>query len=130
MANPQIIPKRSTVSGRVPETIDLALGEICVNHADRRLYSRNPSTGEVYKLAGTKDAPDRVWAFDLSSDGLTTFLGFLLYADFPNSGSVYDSAAWEISRTIFNSAGTSSTESSTESSATGAWSSKQSLTYS
>jgi hypothetical protein len=126
MANPQIIPKRSTVTGRVPETTDLALGEICVNHADRRLYSRNPSTGEVYKLAGTKDAPDRVWAFDISADGTTTFLGFLLYADFPNTGSVYDSESWEISRTIFNSAGTTSTESS----ATGAWSSRTSLSYS
>jgi hypothetical protein len=125
MANPQIIPKRSTVTGRIPNTTDLALGEICVNHADRRLYSRNPSTGEVYKLAGTKDAPDRVWAFDLSADGTTTYLGFLLYADFPNTGSVYDSESWEISRTIFNSAGTTSTESS----ATGAWSNKQSLTY-
>lgn len=126
MANPQIIPKRSTVSGRIPSTTDLALGEICVNHADRRLYTRNPSTGEVYKLAGTKDAPDRVWAFDLSSDGLTTYLGFLLYSEFPNTGSVYDSPNWEISRTIFNSAGTTSTESS----ATGAWSSKTSLQFS
>ena len=125
MANPQIIPKRSTVTGRVPETTDLALGEICVNHADRRLYSRNPSTGEVYKLAGTKDAPDRVWAFDISSDGTTTFLGFLLYSDFPNTGSVYDSANWEISRTIFNPAGTTSSESS----ATGAWANKGNLTY-
>jgi hypothetical protein len=126
MANPQIIPKRSTVTGRIPNTTDLALGEICVNHADRRLYTRNPSTGEVYKLAGTKDAPDRVWAFDLSSDGTTTYLGFLLYGDFPNSGSVYDSANWEISRTIFNSAGTSSSEAS----ATGAWSNRASLSYS
>jgi hypothetical protein len=126
MANPQIIPKRSTVTGRVPETSDLALGEICVNHADRRLYSRNPSTGEVYKLAGTKDAPDRVWSFDISSDGTTTYLGFLLYSDFPNSGSVYDSESWEISRTIFNAAGTTSTEAS----ATGAWSSKETLSYS
>ena len=125
MANPQIIPKRSTVSGRIPNTTDLALGEICVNHADRRLYTRNPSTGEVYKLAGTKDAPDRVWAFDISSDGTTTYLGFLLYSDFPNAGSVYDSPNWEISRTIFNSAGTTSTEAS----ATGAWSNKGNLNY-
>ena len=126
MANPQIIPKRSTVTGRIPSTTDLALGEICVNHADRRLYSRNPSTGEVYKLAGTKDAPDRVWAFDISADGTTTYLGYLLYSDFPNSGSVYDSESWEISRTIFTSAGTTSTESS----ATGQWSSKESLQFS
>ena len=126
MANPQIIPKRSTVTGRIPNTTDLALGEICVNHADRRLYSRNPSTGEVYKLAGTKDAPDRVWAFDLSADGTTTFLGYLLYSEFPNAGSVYDSPNWEILRTIFNAAGTTTQEAS----ATGAWSSKETLTYS
>jgi hypothetical protein len=126
MPNPTIIPKKSVQASAIPTTSQLALGEICVNHADRRIYSRNPSTGEVYKLAGTKDAPDRVWAFDLSSDGTTTFLGFLLYADFPNNGSVYDSANWEISRTIFNSAGTTSTESS----ATGAWSNKTNLQFS
>jgi hypothetical protein len=125
MPNPIIKPKSSTVASKVPASSDLALGEICVNHTDRRLYSRNPSTGEVYRLAGTKDAPDRVWSFDISADGLTTFLGYLLYSEFPNSGSVYDSPNWEISRTIFNAAGTSSTESS----ATGAWSSKESLNY-
>jgi hypothetical protein len=124
MPNPTIIPKKSVQSGAIPPT--LALGEIAINHADRRLYSRNPATGEIYKLAGTKDAPDRVWAFDLSSDGTTTYLGFLLYSDFPNTGSVYDSANWEISRTIFNASGTTSTESS----ATGAWSSRTSLSYS
>ena len=66
-----------------------------------------------------------MWSFDISADGTTTYLGFLLYSDFPNTGSVYDSESWEISRTIFNSAGTSSAESS----ATGAWSNKESLTY-
>jgi hypothetical protein len=126
MPNPQIIPKKSVQASAIPTTSQLALGEICVNHADRRIYSRNPSTGEVYKLAGTKDAPDRVWAFDISSDGTTTYLGYLLYADFPNTGSVYDSANWEISRTIFNAAGTTSTESS----ATGAWSNKTNLQFS
>jgi hypothetical protein len=125
MANPIIKPKSSTVASKVPASSDLALGEICVNHTDRKIFAKHPN-GTVYKLAGAKDAPDRVWAFDLSSDGTTTYLGFLLYADFPNTGSVYDSAAWEISRTIFNSAGTTSTESS----ATGAWSSRTSLSYS
>jgi hypothetical protein len=124
MANPKIIPKKSSVAGKIPETTDLALGEVCINHTDRRIFARNPATGDVYKLAGAKEAPDRVWAFDLIGD--TTFLGYLLYADFPNTGSVYDSANWEISRTIFNAAGTTSQESS----ATGAWSSKETLSYS
>ncbi len=125
MANTQIVPKLSTVAGKIPTADQLAPGAISINHADRRIYAKHPN-GTVYKLAGTKDAPDRVWAFDLSADGTTTYLGFLLYSDFPSSGSVYDSESWEISRTIFNPAGTTSTESS----ATGAWSSKETLSYS
>jgi hypothetical protein len=124
MPNPTIIPKKSVQASAIPTTAQLALGEICVNHADRRIYSRNPSTGEVYKLAGTKDAPDRIWMFDLIGD--TTYLGYLLYSAFPNSGSVFDATAWEIARTIFNAAGTTSTETS----AAGAWSNKQNLQFS
>jgi hypothetical protein len=125
MANTQIVPKLSTVAGKIPTADQLSPGAISINHTDRKIYAKHPN-GTVYKLAGAKDAPDRVWAFDISSDGTTTFLGFLLYSDFPNSGSVYDSESWEISRTIFNPAGTTSTESS----ATGAWSSRASLTFS
>jgi hypothetical protein len=62
--------------------------------------------------------------FDLIGD--TTYLGYLLYSAFPNSGSVYDAEGWEIVRTIFTSSGTTSQEAS----ATGQWSSKESLTYS
>jgi hypothetical protein len=124
MANTQIVPKLSTVAGKIPTADQLSPGAISINHTDRKIYAKHPN-GTVYKLAGAKDAPDRVWAFDLSADGTTTFLGFLLYADFPNNGSVYDSANWEISRTIFNTAGTASSESS----ATGAWSNKGNLNY-
>jgi hypothetical protein len=124
MANTQIVPKLSTVAGKIPNADQLSSGAISINHTDRKIYAKHPN-GTVYKLAGAKDAPDRVWSFDISADGTTTFLGFLLYADFPNNGSVYDSANWEISRTIFNPAGTTSTESS----ATGAWSNKANLTY-
>jgi len=126
MANTQIVPKLSTVAGKIPTADQLAPGAISVNHTDRRIYAKHPSTGEVYKLAGTKDAPDRVWAFDLSADGTTTYLGYLLYSAFPNSGSVFDAEGWEIVRTIFTSAGTTSTESS----ATGAWSNKTNLNFS
>ena len=122
MPNPTIIPKKSVQSGAVPPT--LALGEIAINHADRRLYSRNPATGEIYKLAGAKDAPDRVWIFD--SDGDTTYLGYLLYSDVPATGSIYDAPDWEISRTQFSADGNTSTEAS----ATGSWNSKASLSYS
>ena len=122
MANPTLIPKKSTVAGKIPTTSDLALGEICVNHTDRRIYARSPH-GEVYKLAGAKDAPDRVFVFDAVGD--TTYLGYLLYYDVPATGSIYDAAQWEISRTTFNSTGTSATEAS----ATGAWNDRATLTY-
>jgi len=125
MANTQIVPKLSTVAGKIPTPDQLSSGAISINHTDRKIYAKHPN-GTVYKLAGAKDAPDRVWAFDISSDGTTTFLGYLLYSEFPNTGSVYDSANWEISRTNFNAAGTTSTESS----ATGAWSNKTSLQFS
>jgi hypothetical protein len=121
MPNPTIIPKKSVQSGAVPPT--LALGEIAINHADRRLYSRNPATGEIYKLAGAGEAPDRVFVFD--SDGDTTYLGYLLYSDVPATGSIYDAPDWEISRTQFSADGNSSTEAS----ATGSWNSRTSLSY-
>jgi hypothetical protein len=121
MPNPTIIPKKSVQSGAVPPT--LALGEIAINHADRRLYSRNPATGEIYKLAGASEAPDRVFVFDSAGD--TTYLGYLLYTDVPATGSIYDAESWEISRTIFSADGNSSTEAS----ATGAWNSRASLSY-
>ena len=124
MANPTIVPKKSTLAGAIPTTGQLALGEICVNHSDRRLYSRNPSTGEIYKLAGAGEAPDRVFVFDSAGD--TTYLGYLLYTDVPATGSIHDATAWEISRTIFSSDGNSSSEAS----ATGAWNDRTTLTYS
>ena len=122
MPNPTIIPKKSVQSGAVPPT--LALGEIAINHADRRLYSRNPATGEIYKLAGAGEAPDRVFVFDSAGD--TTYLGYLLYSDVPPTGSIYDAESWEISRTIFSQDGNTSTEAS----ATGAWNDRATLSYS
>ena len=121
MPNPTIIPKKSVQSGAVPPT--LALGEIAINHADRRLYSRNPATGEIYKLAGAGEAPDRVFVFDSAGD--TTYLGYLLYSDVPATGSIYDAEAWEISRTQFSADGNTSTEAS----ASGSWNSRASLSY-
>lgn len=122
MANPQIIPKKSTVPGRIPTADDLALGAISINHADRKIWARHPN-GEIYKLAGAKDAPDRVWIFDATGD--TTYLGYLLYSDVPATGSIYDAEQWEISRTIFSADGNSSSEAS----ATGAWTNRASLSY-
>jgi len=52
MAN-QIIPKKSVVAGKVPTTSDLQLGEICVNHSDRKIFARDPQSGTVQSIAAS-----------------------------------------------------------------------------
>ena len=47
MANPRIIPKKSTVAAKVPTTSDLQPGEICVNYADAKIYGRHPSNSTI-----------------------------------------------------------------------------------
>jgi hypothetical protein len=52
MAN-VLIPKKSTVAAKVPTTSDLALGEIAINHSDKKLYARHPSSGIVQSIGGS-----------------------------------------------------------------------------
>ena len=52
MAN-VLIPKKSTVAGKVPTTSDLAHGEIAVNFADQKIFGRDPSSGTVKTLGGS-----------------------------------------------------------------------------
>ena len=52
MANPIIVPKKSTIAARVPANADLASGEICINHADKKLYAKHPSTGTIQEIGG------------------------------------------------------------------------------
>jgi hypothetical protein len=51
MANPKIIPKKSTQSLKAPIASDLDFGEIAINHADKKLYARHPSTGVVQEIS-------------------------------------------------------------------------------
>ena len=118
-----IIPKKSTVAGKVPTSNDLGLGEICLNHADHLLYSRHPGTGAVYAIGGASAAVERFWAFALIGNAI--YLGSISTSDFPSSGSVYDVALWDINKTTTNDNG----DVISESSAIGAWSNKTSLTY-
>ena len=118
-----IIPKKSTVAGKVPTSNDLGLGEICLNHADHLLYSRHPGTGAVYAIGGASAAVERFWAFALIGNAI--YLGSISTSDFPSSGSVYDVATWDINRTTTNDNG----DVVSEASAIGAWSNKQNLTY-
>lgn len=50
MAN-VIIPKRSSVGGKVPLSTDLQVGEIAVNLADAKIFSKDAS-GTVITLGG------------------------------------------------------------------------------
>ena len=120
MPNPAIIPKKSSIPGRIP-TDQIAVGELVQNLADRCLYSKD-AAGNVYRI-GTRPVPDKVEVFDIIGNHL--FYGKLAYADFPNSGSIYDSSLWDIARTTTDAAG----EVTAEASATGAWSNKTNLTY-
>ena len=69
-------------------------------------------------------AVERFWAFALS--GNTVYLASISTSDFPSTGSVYDVALWDITKTTTNDNG----DVVSESSATGAWSNKTSLTFS
>jgi hypothetical protein len=52
MASSKIIPKKSVILGAVPPTGSLISGEIAINHSDKKLYAKNPSTGIVQEIGG------------------------------------------------------------------------------
>ena len=121
MAN-VLIPKKSTVVSKQPTTSDLALGEIAINHADRKLFARHPVSGTVQEIGGAS-AAERFWAFALIGNAI--YLGSISTSDFPSSGSVYDVATWDINKTTSNDNG----DVISEASAIGAWNNKTNLTY-
>lgn len=51
-----VLPKRSTVAGKVPLPTDLAVAEIAVNFADRKIYGKNPADNTVVPLGGAGQA--------------------------------------------------------------------------
>ena len=52
----KILPKRSSVRGSVPDTTDLAAGEIAINSADAKLYVRGASNNIVTLATGNADS--------------------------------------------------------------------------
>jgi len=69
MANPIIVPKKSTVAGKIPTTGDLASGEIAINHADKKLYAKDPSTGNVQEIGSlTAHSHDQLISVDSTAD--------------------------------------------------------------
>ena len=113
---------RSTVPGRVPTPAQVAQGSLALNLADRRLYSKDHNN-EVFRLARPRDPSD--YQLLHAADGNHLYLGRLAWADYPATGEPDDSTAWTIYRITTDAAGNVVAEQS----ATGAWSSKESLNY-
>lgn len=44
---PRVITKKSTVPGKVPVTADLEIGELAVNTADKKLYTKHSNNAVV-----------------------------------------------------------------------------------
>lgn len=116
--------KRSSVAGRTPAAQDLEAGELAINLVDRRLYSKDDS-GEVFRLARPRDPSLYLFLSATSADGLTLYIGRLAWEDYPSEGDAEDSNDWTIYKTTIDSAG----EILTETSATGAWSDRTTLSY-
>jgi hypothetical protein len=114
---------RSTVPGRVPTAAQVAEGSLALNLADRRLYSKD-HTGAVFRLARPRDPSDYLLLH--AADGDTLYLGRLAWTDYPSSGPAEDAEEWTIYRITTDAAGNVLSEQS----ATGQWSSKESLQFS
>jgi hypothetical protein len=113
--------KRTTVSGRIPTANQVATGELALNLADRRLYSKD-HTGEVFPLVSGPGAA----IFLHAADGTTLYLGRLSWTDYPATGPAEDATAWTIYKISTNASG----DVTAETSALGAWSNKENLSYS
>jgi hypothetical protein len=114
---------RTTVPGRVPTAAQVAQGSLALNLADRRLFSKDHNN-EVFRIARPRDPSD--YQLLHAADGNHLYLGRLAWEDYPATGPAEDATAWTIYKISTNSAG----DVLSEQSATGAWSNKQSLTYS
>ena len=114
---------RSTVPGRIPTAAQVAQGSLALNLSDRRLYSKD-HLGEVFRLARPRDPSDYQLLHAVDGDNL--YLGRLAWTDYPATGPAEDASEWTIYRITTDSAGNVTAEQS----ATGAWSNKETLTYS
>lgn len=63
MASPKIIPKKSVIS-KIPLPTDLESGEICINHADRKLYAKHPSSGAIQEIGAYEHSHDELYSID------------------------------------------------------------------
>jgi hypothetical protein len=73
MANTLIV-KRSSVAGKVPLSTDLQVGELAVNLADQKIYSKNAG-GTVVQLGGGAGSGDVVGPASATDNALVRFDG-------------------------------------------------------
>jgi len=73
MANTLIV-KRSSVAGKVPLSTDLQVGELAVNLADQKIYSKNAG-GTVVELGGGTASGDVVGPASATDNALVRFDG-------------------------------------------------------
>lgn len=73
MANTLIV-KRSSVAGKVPLSTDLQVGELAVNLADQKIYSKN-AAGTVVQLGGAAGSGDVVGPASATDNALVRFDG-------------------------------------------------------
>jgi len=108
--------KSSVVAAKVPTTSDIAKAEAAVNHTDKKLYFRNPSTDEIW---------------DLSTGGGSS--AYLVQSAFASPyhyigrapvGTATNASGWAIARIEVASDGSTTTLH-----ATGAWTNRASLSY-
>ena len=90
MANPSIVPKKSVIAGAVPTTSQLALGEICINHADAKIFSRRPDTGAVYELTGGGGGGPVGVSVDLDAMFSTAFENYYHEVNYSGNGDITD----------------------------------------
>ena len=109
--------KSSVVAGKIPTTSDISKGEAAVNHTDKKVWLRNPSTDEIW---------------DLSSGGGSS--AYLVQSAFSSpyhyigraaTGTATNATGWAIARIEVSSSGSTTTLN-----ATGAWTNRASLSYS
>ena len=63
----KLVPKRSVQPGKIPSSTDLENGEICINHADKILYAKHPSTGAIQEIGGMSvHSHDEIYSPDSS----------------------------------------------------------------
>ena len=108
--------KSSTVAGKIPTIHDIAKSEPAVNHTDKRLWFRNPSTDEIWDLSGGGGSSSYLVQSDFASP--YNYIGRALV------GTNTSSTGWDIARIEVTSAGSTTTMN-----ATGAWSNRASLSY-